>query len=86
MNQADLKTAMLLFLSVGLSACVTQRPVLHSNEHLMRVGPTVAERDIDECVRRAAQYESRESSPPPSYRDLVDRCLREKGYEPGGWK
>jgi len=52
----------------------------------MRVGPTVAERDIDECVRRAAQYESREPSPPPSYRDLVDRCLREKGYEPGGWK
>jgi hypothetical protein len=86
MNQTSLKTAMLLFLPVGLSACVSQRPVLHSNEHLMRVGPTVAERDIDECVRRAGQYESRQPSPSPSYRDLVNRCLREKGYEPGGWK
>ena len=27
------------------------------------------------------------SKPPaPSYRGLVDRCLREKGYEPAGWK
>ena len=150
MNQANLKTAMLLFLSVGLSACVSQKPVLHSNEHLVRVGSAVAERGIDECMRRAGQYESsseggrnagesaatdtvtgaavgaagggaggavigqagrgaaagaaggaaasltssllralfapRQPSPSPSYRDLVNRCLREKGYEPGGWK
>jgi hypothetical protein len=86
MNQADLKRAVLLLLSLALSACVTQRPVLLPNDHLRRVGSTVAERDIDECVRRAAQYESPQPSPPPSYRDLVDRCLREKGYEPGGWK
>lgn len=27
------------------------------------------------------------SKPPdPSYRQFVDRCLREKGYEPAGWK
>jgi hypothetical protein len=27
------------------------------------------------------------SKPPdPSYRQFVDRCLREKGYEPVGWK
>jgi outer membrane lipoprotein SlyB len=27
------------------------------------------------------------SKPPdPSYRQYVDRCLREKGYEPTGWK
>jgi len=24
--------------------------------------------------------------PDPSYRQFVDRCLREKGYEPAGWK
>jgi hypothetical protein len=24
--------------------------------------------------------------PDPSYRQFVDRCLREKGYEPSGWK
>jgi len=86
MNQASLKTGLFLFLSAGLSACVTQRPVLLPNDHLARVGPSAAERDIDECVRRAAQYEFPEPSPPPSYRDLVDGCLREKGYEPGGWK
>jgi hypothetical protein len=149
MNQTSLKTVMLLSLSVGLSACAAQRPVLHSNEHLMRVGSTVAERDIDECMRRAEGYVSsergqnvgenaatdtvtsaaagaagggaggavighagrgaaagaaggaaasltssllrglfapRQPSPSPSYRDLANRCLREKGYEPGGWK
>jgi len=149
MNQTSLKTAMLLSLSVGLSACAAQRPVLHSNEHLMQAGSTVAERDIDECMRRTEGYVSsepgqnvgesaatdtvtsaaggaagggvggavigqagrgaaagaaggaaasltssllrglfapRQPSPSPSYRDLVNRCLREKGYEPGGWK
>src|SRR5919197_1850357 len=60
MNQTSLKTAMLLSLSVGLWACVAQRPVLHPNEHSMRVGPTVAEQDIDECMRRAQGYMSSE--------------------------
>ncbi len=150
MNQSGLQTAILLSLSVGLSACATQRPVLYSNEHLMRVGSTVAERDIDECMQRAEGYASssevRENlgesaasdtvtssavgaaaggaggavvgragqgaavgaasgaaasvtyallrglftsqrpTPSPSYRDLVNRCLREKGYDPVGWK
>src|SRR5713226_5132593 len=116
----------------------------------MRVGSTVAERDIDECMQRAEGYASssevRENlgesaasdtvtssavgaaaggaggavvgragqgaavgaasgaaasvtyallrglftsqrpTPSPSYRDLVNRCLREKGYDPVGWK
>jgi hypothetical protein len=86
MNQTSLKTGMFLILSLGFSACVTQRPVLLPNDHLTRVGSTAAERDVDECVRRAAQYESPQPSSPRSYRDLVDRCLREKGYEPSGWK
>jgi hypothetical protein len=28
----------------------------------------------------------RSRPPDPSYRQSVDRCLREKGYEPAGWK
>jgi hypothetical protein len=110
----------------------------------MRVGPEVAERDIDECIARAeaARTEGRETSnvvtgaatgsvvgaaaggaggavvgqaaqgaaagavggavaslmhallgwmfqpkpPDPSNQQFVDRCLREKGYEPAGWK
>jgi outer membrane lipoprotein SlyB len=26
------------------------------------------------------------SQPPPVYKNFVDRCLREKGYEPIGWE
>jgi len=139
---------MFFSLSFGLSACAAQKPVLHSNEQLTRVGPTVAERDIDECMRRAEGYASergrdvgesaatdtvtstaagaagggaagavigqagrgaaagaaggaaagltagllrglfapRQPSPSLAQRDFVNRCLREKGYEPGGWK
>jgi outer membrane lipoprotein SlyB len=28
----------------------------------------------------------RSKPPDPPYRQFVDRCLREKGYEPAGWK
>jgi hypothetical protein len=131
-------------LLIVLPACASQRPSLYSNEHLMRVGPSVAERDIDQCVQQAER--AREggenlaesaavstagsaaigaaaggaggavvgeagrgagigaassaaaslmysllsglfgsNKPAPSYEGLVDRCLREKGYEPQ-WK
>ena len=129
-----------------ISACATQRPVLSSNAQLMRVGPEVGERDIDECIAQAeaAKTESRGTStenvvagaatgsvvgaaaggaggavvgqaaqgaaagavggavaslmhallqwlfgskpPDPSNQQFVERCLREKGYEPTGWK
>ncbi|HVO96168.1 MAG TPA: hypothetical protein VMT22_25150 [Terriglobales bacterium] len=110
----------------------------------MRVGPGVAERDIDECMARAeaAKTEGRDAGSvaagaatgsvvgaaaggaggavvgqaaqgaaagaiggtvaslmhallgwmfrpkpqDPSNQQFVDRCLREKGYEPAGWK
>lgn len=131
---------------LGMAACASQRPVLSTNAHLMRVGSGVGERDIDECIARAeaAAPEGGESSnqnvvagaatsgvvgaaaggaggavvgdaargaaagavggavasltsallqglfrskqPDRSYRQFVDRCLREKGYEPVGWK
>ena len=37
----------------AISACATQKPVLTSNDHLMRVGSTVAEQDVDECIAYA---------------------------------
>src|SRR5690349_13121137 len=36
-----------------ISGCVAQKPVLSSNAHLMSVGSTVAERDVDECIAYA---------------------------------
>ena len=62
MNNTTLNTALTTALLVGLSACASHRPVLSSNEYLMRVGSSVAERDIDECMRRAqAASEGREN-------------------------
>src|SRR5688572_27972964 len=144
MNRTVLNTTVTIAILFGLSACDSHRPVLSSNEHLIRVGSRVAEQDIDECMRRAEAvgegHENRAAStaastagsaavgaaaggaggavvgsagqgaaigaassaaatlmysllrglfgsdkPAPSYKGLVDRCLREKGYEPV-WK
>ena len=134
-----------LLLSVG--ACAPRRPVLYPNDQVRRVGGAVAERDIDECMRRASEYVSggvraqqatrdvagstaigagtgvaigavggavtgnagegagvgaatggtagllsgifgafRSTQPDPVYANFVDRCLRERGYDPIGWK
>ena len=144
MNKRTLNTGLTMALLIVLPACASHRPSLYSNEHLMRVGSSVAERDIDQCIQHAeAASEGRENlaenaavstagsaaigaaaggaggavvgqagqgaaigaassaaaglmysllrglfgsdSPAPSYRGLVDQCLREKGYEPV-WK
>ena len=53
MNKTVLHTTITMALLLGLSACASHRPVLSSNEHLIRVGSRVAEQDIDECMRRA---------------------------------
>jgi hypothetical protein len=146
MKRTILQMAMISALLLWASACASHRPVLSSNAHLTRVGPSVAEGDIDECIRRAeaGSNERRETSkedvvagtaastavgaaaggaggavvgragqgaaagaaggaaasltyalmrglftsnkaPDVSRRAFVDRCLREKGYEPTGW-
>jgi hypothetical protein len=53
MKKTILQIATISSLLLGISACASQRPVLSSNAHLMRVGPGVGERDIDECIARA---------------------------------
>ena len=144
MKKETLKIGLTTALLIALPACASHRPSLHSNEHLMRVGSSVAERDIDLCIQQAeVAREGQENlaenaavstagsaaigaaaggaggavvgqagqgaaigaassaaaslmysllrglfgsdKPAPSYKGLVDRCLREKGYEPV-WK
>jgi len=138
--------ATLVSLLLGVLACASQRPVLSSNQHLMRVGAEVGERDIEECMARAEATSTeranasqgnvvagtatssvvgaaaggaggaivgragqgaaagavggaagsltqallqglfRPKPPQPSNQQFVDNCLRQKGYEPAGWK
>jgi hypothetical protein len=148
MVQTGLTRVMALVALVALSACAAQRPVLSPNDHLNRVGSAVAERDVDECMRRAegsvfaaegggntgekaaadavtgvavgaaaggaggavagnagqgaaigAASAAAASTmyallrtlftsqqPRPGYRETVNACLRQKGYDLTGWK
>src|SRR5918999_2153312 len=62
MNQRTLKAGLTTALLIVLPACASHRPSLYSNEHLMRVGSSVAERDIDQCIQQAkAASEGREN-------------------------
>ena len=45
--------AALTLLLFGIAGCAIQRPVLSSKEHLMHVGPEIAQQDIDNCMERA---------------------------------
>jgi hypothetical protein len=133
---------------LSLAGCSARRPVVYPNEQYQRVGQDVAERDIDECMRRAEQFvksggRSTEAArnvagsttvgagtgaaigavggavggggagqgaavgaatgatagflhgmfgafgsqeEDPVFMNFVDRCLRERGYEPIGWE
>ena len=44
-----------------LAGCVSQRPVLYPNEQLRRVGSTIADRDVEQCMQQAEYYVSAES-------------------------
>ena len=145
-KKRELQAAALFSVLVVISGCATQKPVLSSNEHLLRVGPEVAQQDIDNCMERAKATSTesgtdssqntvagaatnsvagaaagaaggaivgqapqgaapgavggavgsltqtllhglfRPKPPRPSNRQLVNSCLRQKGYEPAGWK
>lgn len=143
----DHRAVFLVLALLVLAACSTRRPVLYPNDHYQRVGRSVAERDTDDCMRRAEQFvssrghngeaarnvaggtavgagtgaaigavggavsggagegaavgaatgatagflhglfgvfQSRRAD--PVFASFVDRCLRERGYEPIGWK
>jgi hypothetical protein len=57
----DVSMRALSALGVGvivITGCASQRPVLYPNEHIRRVGSIVADRDIDDCIRRAEESRS----------------------------
>jgi hypothetical protein len=137
----------LLALAVSLGGCAARRPALYPNEQYNRVGDAAAQRDIDDCMRRAEQFVSsgghaatatrnvaastavgagtgaaigavggavtgnagegaavgaatggtagllgglfgafQSREPDPLFANYVDRCLRERGYDPIGWQ
>lgn len=43
-------------LLLGVAGCATQRPVLYPNAKYNHVGPDIANRDVDECIRFAEQH------------------------------
>jgi len=40
---------------LALAGCATQRPVLYPNAKYNQVGPEIAQRDVDDCIRFAEQ-------------------------------
>ncbi len=46
----------ILCLPVLVLGCATPRPVLYPNAQLKRAGTSVAQSDIDSCMRRADEY------------------------------
>ena len=42
-----------IVIAVGLVACAGPKPILYQNAHLERVGPEMAEQDIDDCRKMA---------------------------------
>ena len=41
---------------LALAGCATQRPVLYPNAKYNQVGPEIAQRDVDDCIRLAEQH------------------------------
>ena len=41
---------------LGVAGCATQKPVLYPNAKYNHVGPEIARRDVDECIRFAEQH------------------------------
>lgn len=41
---------------LALAGCATQRPVLYPNAKYDQVGPEIAQRDVDDCIRLAEQH------------------------------
>jgi len=131
--------ALLLTAALG-AGCVQQRPVLYPNAQYERVGPELAEADVEACLERAdatvgnrrpaastarstgigaaigaamgavvgaitgrpgrgtaigaasggtgglARGVLRSRRNDPIFQRFVDRCLRDLGYEPIGWR
>jgi outer membrane lipoprotein SlyB len=51
-----MRTVLILFFVSTVYSCALKRPVLYPNYHLQVVGKEVAQGDIDECMRLAAEH------------------------------
>ena len=49
------RLAISLVMVFSCLACAAKRPILAPNEHLTEMGPEAAQRDVDECIRLAAE-------------------------------
>lgn len=130
----------LVYVVLVTTACASSRPVLYPNPQLQSVGRTVADHDINECMRLANEAGLAEgkgekvatnaagnatvggaagaaagavhgrvgrgaaagaaaagaasvtrgalqsNEPDNVYKAFVNKCLRDRGYEPIGWK
>ena len=127
----------IILISAG---CAAKRPVLYPNTHLNEVGQVAAQKDIDDCMKKANESVGKQNpggkvakqtvydaavgaatgaaagainsnagigaatgaagggafgcitgifgskEPDPIFTQFVDQCLRDKGYEPIGWR
>jgi outer membrane lipoprotein SlyB len=55
MTKELLGTLLVVGMALLASACATPRPVLYPNARLEAVGNAAAQRDIDDCLRRATE-------------------------------
>jgi outer membrane lipoprotein SlyB len=55
MHSHLLRLAISLAMVFSCFACAAKRPILAPNEHLSEMGPEAAQRDVDECIRLAAE-------------------------------
>ena len=141
-NRIDRPVAKILIVASAflLLACATERPVLYPNSHLYAVGQNTAERDIDQCMQMARNYNADDGRgervahdtaggaavggaagaaagavwgnpgrgaaagaaggaaaamtrsildsgrPQPVFQGFVEKCLKDKGYVPIGWR
>jgi hypothetical protein len=52
------RIVLILPIMLAAGACAPKRPVLYPNEQYRRAGERAAQRDVDDCIRRAEQYTS----------------------------
>ena len=55
MHNHFFRLAVSLAMVFSCLACAAKRPILALNEHLTEMGPEAAQRDVDECIRLAAE-------------------------------
>jgi hypothetical protein len=51
-----MQVLLIVVLTVLLSGCSSQRPVLYPNEQFKRAGSETIDREVDECMQRADEY------------------------------